>query len=256
MLKLLDLFWSLLPKRVKIHFIQNESNYGFLDTPERRIKMRLESIDTLNRLKSCQKEPGTIKWLQTSIKQNDVLFDIGANVGAYSLYAASVLQAKVYSFEPSPSTFRLLLENVYLNKLSQCIVPFNMPLSSTSEMKEFKYSTLAAGSASHIGLEESVDTMNVIVQPILSVTLDDLVQKYNVPPPNHMKIDVDGHELGILNGAKKVLQSNTLRSIQIELSGRDNNYKPIVEILEQSGFKIDHVNTHPNSANTDIVFVK
>jgi FkbM family methyltransferase len=255
-LKLLDAFWNLLPKRVKIHFIQSKKNYGYLDTPKKKIVMKLESIDTLKRLYSCKKEPETIKWLESNVNDTEVLFDIGANVGAYSLYAAGVLGAKVYSFEPSPSTFHLLLENVQLNKLTERIVPFNMPLSSTTDLKVFKYSTLEAGSASHSGLENAMGATNEVSQPVMTVTLDDLVQKYNVPAPNHMKIDVDGHELSILQGGSAVLQSKELKTIQIELSKQDNNYDTIVNMLKGFQFKIGHVNAHPNSTNTDIVFVK
>ena len=255
-LKLLEYLWALLPNRVKIHFIQSRNNIGFLDTPQKDIRMRLESMDSLNRLHSCKKEPETIKWLDGQLRKDDILFDVGANVGAYSLYAARVIGVKVYSFEPSPSTFRLLLENIHLNKLSEKIIPFNIPLSSSSEMKIFKYSSLDSGSASHAGLEESETPQATINQPVLTVTLDDLISRYQIEQPNHIKIDVDGHELDILKGAMQVLQNPTLKSVQIELTKKDHNYNTIVDLLLGLRFKIDRVNQHPNSSVTDIVFTK
>ena len=184
-----------------------------------------------------------------------MLFDIGANVGAYSLYAAAVAGAKVYSFEPSPSTFSVLMKNIHMNKLSDRIVPFNMPLSSNTEMKEFVYSTLDSGSATHTGLEKP-DSGGGIHQPMLSVSLDDLIHKYQVPSPNHMKIDVDGHEMEIIHGAAGILGNNSLRSVQIELSATDRDYARIVGLLEDCGFKIGQTNKHPHSPQTDIVFVR
>lgn len=255
-LSLFDAFWSLLPKGVRVHLIQSRKNVGLLDTSKKQILMRLESRDTLSRLDSCAKEPETIKWIDSYVKKDDVLFDIGANVGAYSLYAASVIGSRVYSFEPSPSTFRLLLENIHLNRLSSTITPFNIPLSSSSDMKVFKYSSLSSGAASHTGLEQSESTNDTISQPVLTTTLDELTTRYNIPQPNHIKIDVDGHELDILKGARKTLDSSSLRSVQVELSERDQNYEQIVSIMKQSQLRIDHVNKHPNSKATDIVFVK
>jgi FkbM family methyltransferase len=255
-LSLFDFFWSFLPKRVKVHLIQSRSNVGTLDTPKKDIKMKLESKETLYRLNSCSKEPETIKWLDGYVKPNEVLFDIGANVGAYSLYAASVVGSKVYSFEPSPSTFKLLLENIYINRLSRNIIPFNIPLSSSTDLKEFKYSTLDSGAASHAGLEQAAGSEETISQPVLTITLDDLVLKYKVPQPSHMKIDVDGHELDILKGASNVLRNPVLRSVQVELSERDQNYDSIIEVMKTAQLRIDQINTHPNSKITDIVFVK
>jgi len=255
LLNLLESIWSMLPSRVKVHLIQSRANVGFLDTQRKQIVMAVESIDSLNRLSSCQKEPETIRWIDANVKKGDVLFDIGANVGAYSLYAAAVTEAKVYSFEPSSSTFSLLLKNIYLNKLSDLIVPFNMPLSSRSDMKEFVYSTLDSGSAIHTGLEKPA-TVGGIHQPMLSVSLDDLIQKYHVPLPNHMKIDVDGHEMEIIHGATGILKNNSLRSVQIELTSTDKDYALIVGLLEECGLRIVQTNKHPHSPHTDIVFVR
>lgn len=255
-LRVLDFAWSLLPKRLRVLFIQSRSNFGVLDASGHEILMRVESLDSLNRLQSCHKEPETIKWLDGYVRKEDVLYDVGANVGAYSLYAAKVAGAKVYSFEPSPSTFSLLLENIHLNKLGQQITPFNIPLSSTSELKTFKYNSLSAGSATHGGLEHALSSNQDISQPVLTLSLDDLIQRYNMQKPSLMKIDVDGHELGILEGATETLRDSGLRSIQIEMSSSDSTFEPIKKILAESGFRIDHVNAHPNSASTDIVFVR
>jgi len=257
LLSLIDFFWSVTPNRLKVHLLQNKRNFGFLDTSKAAIKMRLESIDSLNRLKSCGKEPGTIDWIDETIKQGDVLYDVGANVGAYSLYAAGVKKAKVYSFEPSPSSFKLLMENIQLNNLSDKIIPLNIPLSSSTGLKDFKYSNISAGSASHLGLENASSGSNsFITQPVLTIALDDLIAKYQVHQPNHMKIDVDGHELGILEGARSLLSGSVLRNIQIETSTSDKNYDRIKEILFQYGYSVKKVNSHPNSKNTDIIFTK
>ena len=70
------------------------------------------------------KEPGTIAWLDKEVKEGDVLFDIGANIGLYSVYAASK-GAKVYAFEPHIINAAKLLLNTSLNTFK----------SSVSELK-------------------------------------------------------------------------------------------------------------------------
>src|SRR5574337_127189 len=66
------------------------------------------------RTKSCRKEPETIEWIENTIKPGDVVFDVGANIGAYSLVMAksSNMGAKVYAFEPSWPTYIQLCRNI------------------------------------------------------------------------------------------------------------------------------------------------
>jgi FkbM family methyltransferase len=255
LLQLLNTAWSALPSRLKVHFIQSDKNFGLLDTSKGTVKMKTESVDTLMRLHSCAKEPDTIKWLDENMKASDVLYDIGANVGAYSLYAAQVHGTRVMAFEPSPSTFHVLLENIHLNRLGDKIKPFNIPLSSSTELKEFKYATLSSGAASHAGLEAS-EGGSYIGQPVFTLSLDDLVLKYKVERPTFMKIDVDGHELDILKGAREILRDPGLKQVQIELSQTDKSYDAIVQILAGASFRIGRVGKHPKGSTTDIVFVR
>src|SRR5262249_49363890 len=98
-------------------------------------------------------------------------------------------------------------------------------------------------------------------QGALSVTLDTLVQKYALPSPTLLKIDVDGIELKILEGARRVLASTALRTVLVELNlmpGTSGN--PVEEYLSQFGFrvtnKVDYSYMFPGMRALNCIFKK
>ena len=90
---------------------------GRLDYAPKRIDMHIDSAWQLFRLGSCAKEPETIRWLESELRPGDTFYDIGANVGAYSLVAFAITagQAKIVAFEPGFATFTVLCQNIQLN---------------------------------------------------------------------------------------------------------------------------------------------
>lgn len=77
------------------------------------------------------REPDTIAWID-GFERGSVLWDIGANVGVYSLYAARVRDARVVAFEPAAANFFLLTHNIALNGLNARIMPLCIPLGATT----------------------------------------------------------------------------------------------------------------------------
>lgn len=190
------------------------------------------------------KEEGTIAWLDNSLKQNDVLFDIGANVGLYSLYAAKLNRGvKVYAFEPHKITFVKLMENIRTNDAMGVIHPIGIPLDSGSNVSTLNYASFESGSSmSQVG--HAIHPEDGAFQPkleeiIYCVALDDLIEKGAVPSPTHIKIDVDGNEIRILNGMAKLLASaQKPRSIQVEAN--PGQKQDVTALLSKFGYKIDH----------------
>jgi len=194
------------------------------------------------RLHSDSREPDTVKWIEENIKNDDILYDIGANVGTYSLIAAlsNDKNIKVYSFEPSFTNFYQLVRNVSVNNCEECMFPFNIAISDCSTVDYFNYSSLETGTAVH-AFGEPLDPSGkkftpVMRQLLLSFSLDELVYKYNLPAPNHLKIDVDGIEEKILLGASRVLSSEHLKTLLVEINEVDNE-ELIKDIVESKGLK-------------------
>lgn len=172
------------------------------------------------------KEPETLDWLDHSLMGNGekVFFDIGANIGLYSLYAAQINPScRVFAFEPEAQTFAVLCRNIVLNKATN-IVPCSFPLSGKTAFDLFYVHDLEPGAAAcalggPCAFVSEPDKV-ILKQGAFSVTIDDLVGLYGVPLPDLMKIDVDGIEDQIIAGAATVLQSERLHTLLVELNYR------------------------------------
>lgn len=217
---------------------------GQLDYPRAEIKMGLDSSMQLYRLSACSKEPETVEWIETNVRPGDVFYDIGANVGAYSLVAHAVAEGDctVYAFEPSFSTFAALSENVRLNRCDGKIVPLHVALSAETKIFTFNYSQVVPGAASH-GLDQPIGEdlkpfEPTFTQPILSYKLDELINQFSLLPPNHIKLDVDGSELDVLKGADDTLSAAGLRSILVEIDEAQQRGEAIRAYLESKGFEV------------------
>jgi FkbM family methyltransferase len=257
---------SLLPQSLSIITIKFYKN---LDYDKKQIKMRIESIDQLHRSNSCKKEPETVKWIEESIRPGDVFYDIGANVGAYSLvcYAHTKGQSRIYSFEPSVTTFSALNQNIMINGYSDKIVALPFILSDGTMIKKFYYSSVSPGAASHaidkkneqadeMKSLQSNNTTQQFYNYLVSYRLDDLLSGFNLPPPNHMKIDVDGHELEVLKGCDNLLGLEVLKTILIEIDKNCASSHEIITILEQKKFKIKNIYPHGDGILSNYIFTR
>ena len=198
------------------------------------------------------KEPDTIRWIETVMEPGDVVFDIGANIGNYSLIIARHLNknARIFAFEPAWFNFMQLNRNVSLNGLETCVFPICAALSSQIGISWLNYSSLEYGSSLHslgkaIRLRDQPFTP-ALRQPVASFTLDQAVDFLECVP-NHIKIDVDGIESEILDGAVGTLQNSALRSILVELCNDNPEDQRAIERVLGAGFKIWNVEQKPRN---------
>lgn len=171
------------------------------------------------------KEPETLSWIDT-FGQGDLFCDIGANVGVFSLYAALHRNCQVYAFEPEAKNYACLNKNIFLNNLGRQIRALNVALHDRTTIQFLNLHDLASGSALH-SVEEPVDSRGLRFEPkfeqaVLAFSLDNFIQTFNTPMPHHIKIDVDGNELKIIEGAIKTLSDSRCRSVQIEINQDDH----------------------------------
>ena len=180
------------------------------------------------------KEPETLDWLDQNLRPGDVLFDIGANIGLYSMYAAAVQPtARVYAFEPVATNMVRLMRNVSLNGFAN-IVPMNMAVSDRSSFNFMALSALTPGAALH---EFGGANKTILSQGGFSCSLDELVSKHGLPQPQLVKIDVDGHEGAVINGARTVFSSPLCRSVLVEFSQAEAEGSALYRLLVDCGFK-------------------
>jgi len=186
------------------------------------------------------KEPETIEWINT-FSDKDVFWDIGANVGVYSLYAA-LRNIVVLSFEPSPSNYYLLSRNVEINKMDNRISALCIAFNDTTRLDSLYMANTELGGALS-SFAEAIDWKGKpftasFRQAMIGFSIDDFVRQFNPLFPNHIKIDVDGIENKIIKGAKHTLLDRRVKSILVELdSGRENYCKEVMEAIEKAGMK-------------------
>jgi FkbM family methyltransferase len=226
-----------------------------LDYEHADILMRVTTKGELVRLRGCAKEPFTIEWIHSRVRGGDVLYDIGANVGVYSLVAAKKPDggARVIAFEANYATVDSLCANIVLNDLGGQITPLPIALSDATAMNVFSLRDLNAGSARHaLGYEPPEDGPTLYQQPVLMFTLDDVIETFRLPQPNHIKLDVDGGELAVLRGASRTLASPSLQSMLIEVSTTQS--RAVSDLLERYGLRLDSKVTVTNKAGDQAVW--
>lgn len=232
----------LFPTQVKLIVKRNSEIIRKMDYAHHDIYLNIESrVENDVRLFSCAKEPETIDWIETFFKKGDVFYDVGANVGAYSLVASGFCHGdiKIYAFEPGFLNFSQLCKNVFTNSMEQSITPMQVALSNTTGMEVFNYENLITGGAIHT-LGKPVDYKGesfkpVVKQQVFSYRVDDLISQFNIPVPNHIKIDVDGIEFDVLKGADQALDDPALKTVLLELEDGDDEASRITEYLESHG---------------------
>jgi FkbM family methyltransferase len=138
------------------------------------------------------------KVFAAAIKPGNTVYDLGANVGFYSLLASVLVgpDGKVFSFEPVPRNLRLLRRHLDMNKARNCSV-WEAAVGRSTGMASFEL-----GNGSHEGrlTTESQDTLGVRVE-----ALDGLVASGKLPPPDLIKCDIEGGEYDALIGASSIL---------------------------------------------------
>lgn len=253
---LLGALFRPLPLRTQALTKSRLDSTGLLDYPGNPIRLVVDSEAELPRLRSCFKEPETVAWIERFVRSGDVLFDIGANVGAYALVADRATGGKctVYAFEPSFSTFAQLSRNVALNGAEGRVIPVLVALSDVNGLVTFNYSSTAPGAALH-SLGESLDNLGrpfqpAFSQPVLSYRMDDFVAQFALTPPNHIKLDVDGVELKVLRGSSGILANPELRTILVEVEPTRPEAEAIETLLMANGFVVQGRYPHGPSADS------
>jgi FkbM family methyltransferase len=204
-----------------------------LDYPRHPIRLVVSSPAIKRRLDSVAKEPFTVDWLET-FQPGDVFYDVGANVGPYSLIAAKATggSAQVLALEPSPASFAALARNVEINDCAGCVTPLPLALWSETGLVPVTWRSGQAGRARH-----RLDTETDSAAMVVGIRLDDFVEQLGGPVPTHAKVDVDGHELDVLRGAERTLARPEWRSIMVELDREESpRNEEIRSLLSETGF--------------------
>ena len=188
------------------------------------------------------KEPETIKWIN-GFDKTSVFFDIGANIGIYSLYSAIVKENSVYAFEPHAASYKNLLESINLNKLHNCNAHC-IAMGDKLALSSIDIKNMHEGVANNI-----VGQTGDFYHGCTEFSLNFLVSKKMLPQPTHIKIDVDGYEDKVIEGGMEVFRKT--KSILLEISNKNKNY---VNMIEALGFRVESKHKR-NEDESNYIFV-
>lgn len=149
------------------------------------------------------------------IAPEDLFVDIGANVGSYTILACAAKGARGYCFEPVPATFQRLMDNIRLNDLCSRVKAFNIGLSDKEGDLVF---TSGENCTNHV-VTDGEKVTNAVKVKVLS--LDKILEGQS---PSMIKIDVEGFETLVLQGAHETLNNHSLHSVVMELNGSGSRY--------------------------------
>jgi FkbM family methyltransferase len=188
------------------------------------------------------KEPETLEWIEEFGCDNAIFFDIGANIGLYSIYHNKINNGRCIAFEPSFLNLKLLLKNININNCQKSITVLTSPLSNETGFSDFTYgNTVEGGALSAFGVDFGFDGKKIessMQLNVLGMSLDWMFENQIIDViPNLVKIDVDGIEHLIIQGAQKTLMHASCRSVLVEVNdGFDKQSQDVSMLLKSFGF--------------------
>lgn len=189
-----------------------------------RVRMRFAEPNWLAHYRHqtfATKEPDTLTWIE-QMPEGSVLWDVGANVGLYTIYAATARRCHVVAFEPSAFNLELLARNVALNHVAHLVTIAPIALSDRAGPSTFRMSTTAWGGASstfgHDFDQDGRPFRASFSYTTVGLRMADVAATLALPRPDYLKIDVDGIEHLILREAGAALLS--VRGLLVEVNER------------------------------------
>ncbi|HZK89169.1 MAG TPA: FkbM family methyltransferase [Stellaceae bacterium] len=188
------------------------------------------------------REPETIEWID-AFELPCVFWDIGANVGIYSLYAALRADVAVHAFEPAAASYAALCRNSEANGGRPNLDAYCIALGGTNQLGHLNMSATFAGSV-YNAFESTMDQLGrplsvVFRQAVVGYSVDGFRRQFDLAVPNYIKIDVDSIEEQILVGAAETLVAPALRSVLIELEDPPTlRSQRIIRTLTAAGFAL------------------
>jgi FkbM family methyltransferase len=188
------------------------------------------------------REPETLAWID-AFETPCRFWDIGANIGVFSIYAGLRAGVEVCAFEPAAASYAALCRNIEANRLDDRVRAFCAALGDRTELGSIYLSATNAGSVFNV-FESTNDCFGHEITPVfrqgmLGFSIDGFRQLFGIPAPHYLKIDVDSIEERILEGGRQTLRDPALRSvlIEVEAAATPRNGR-LTEALEAAGFRL------------------
>lgn len=230
---IIDKFFPfLIPILEKIYLLAVKDGLKMVKTPFGTLRTSTKDTSiSLSLLLKNEYEPKETEMIKENLKEGDYFFDIGANIGYYSVLASKIVgkTGKVFAFEPDPENFNKLSENIKLNGCENVILE-NKAVADHSGKLNFISERFRKGE-SRISADGKTK--------VETITLDNYVKNLKI---DCIKMDIEGAEILALKGALKSLKR---RGIKLFVEYNPQSLKKftkdsleLIDIIEKNGFKI------------------
>jgi len=221
-----------------------------IDTPKGRLSFVLLGKTSGGRAMSAlTRQPATIEWID-SFEPGSVFWDVGANVGVFSMYAALGTDTKVVAFEPAAVNYFLLAANCEANNLFDQIDCLLVGVGGRHAIDRLEVSQFRAGRSFSFRGKKS-ESYNAR-QASVVLSIDELVEDYGLPCPNYIKIDAPGASEAIIAGAERTFRRPELQQVHLEVREQSKGGQRILDVLKQGGFAATGKDAHGGSV--DVTF--
>lgn len=186
-------------------------------------------------------EPGMYRWF-AAFEPSDVLVDVGANIGMYSVLAAGISGCRVIAIEPFSLNVADLRHNVTVNGLESRITALHAAATDHEREDRLYFGQSFAGAANQSfgrdDISEQYDDRDANSEIVRGVPLDVLVKRGEIPFPAHVKIDVDGFEEQVIEGMRGILSDHRFKSLRMEIRWLDEGRQAFVDTILAQGFSV------------------
>jgi FkbM family methyltransferase len=183
-------------------------------------------------------DPALVRWASEFVRPGDVVWDVGSNVGLFSLVAASVAGKSGYVLAIEPDTFlvELMRRSVEAGSSARAEIAI-LPAAISDQFGVVRLNVAARGRAANFieGAVGSTQTGGVRDRTVVvAITLDWLYERF--PRPSVVKLDIEGAEVLALRGGEKLLATEPLPIILCEV--RETSSRAIASILSDRGYSL------------------
>ncbi len=238
-------------------------NYLFLFGKKSKINFeditvvfRTPTFTILEDVNSLLGEKEVLSFFLNELRDDDVVWDIGASYGIYSLFTSKKISTgKVFSFEPEIQTYKLLKKNIQLNNC-QNIIPLCFALSN-ADGRGYLHLSNSANVGTHSLVARDDFPVSKNGKTVIIHTGDSVVQNGVACLPNVVKIDVEGAEINVLEGMKEILSTPKLRLVQIELHQNilplfNKSVADLMALMSVSGFSL--ISERKRGTEVELIF--
>ena len=197
------------PIKILIHYIFRTSPEKIMLRNGLALKMGEHAHDLITFVVVFIKEDYGI------VSEGGVVIDIGANIGMFSIFAASSKAKKVYAFEPNPNSYRTLKENITANGFNDIIVPINKAVTDTCETV---FIPSASSPHNQVVKDISEYSDNRTLVKVATTTLERFIKDQKISKISLLKLDCEGSEYQIIDSASPNILKK-INTIRMEVHG-------------------------------------